>query len=154
MTVITDLRDKVKIFYDNQTLVELTTDSTSTSTSINDTRLEASCEYAIGDFEMRTGKTADPSNRRHLAVLQHGVIYYLEVSKSRNAAIMSFHKSEFASGCNAFKNRLVFPSRTTSTLSPSKEASGSRPDMDRNSSALNPRRRSATTRDFEVNRGS
>lgn len=111
-------------------LKQLTNDD-ATATSIDTTVLDAACQDAIGAFEAATRMTHDTSNYSHLQILVRGVLGFLENYKSREGAIMSLHLKSFYAGCSDLEKRIWITPSTTSNVTPTREATGSTPDMDR-----------------------
>lgn len=124
------LSTAVQLRVSTQALLQLTNDD-ATLTSINATRLEAACADAIGDFERITGMTHDTGNYSHIATLVTGTLYYLEKYKSREGALMTSHMKQFYGSCEGFRRLGWVTPSTSSTLTPSRDATGSKPDMDR-----------------------
>lgn len=111
-------------------LKQLTNDD-GTVTTINTTVLEAACQDAIGTFERLAGLTADTSNVSFLPILIDGVLYFLENYKGRENAVLISHQKSFIAGCSALKALGWVTPTTNSTLTPTRDKTGSRPDMDR-----------------------
>lgn len=111
-------------------LKQLTNDD-GTVTSINTTVLDAACQDAIGTFERLAGLTADTSNVSFLPILIDGVLYFLENYKGRENAVTISHQKSFIAGCSALKALGWVTPTTNSTLAPTRDKTGSRPDMDR-----------------------
>lgn len=114
----------------SQWLIQITNDDAS-ATSINTTRLDAACQDAIGAFEAATRMTHDTSNNSHLQILVKGVLGFLETYKSREGAMLSQHMKAFYAGCGDLEKRIWVTPSTTSNVTPTREATGSTPDMDR-----------------------
>lgn len=111
-------------------LKQLTNDDGAVTT-INTTVLEAACQDAIGTFERLAGLTADTSNVSFLPILIDGVLYFLENYKGRENAVTISHQKSFIAGCSALKALGWVTPTTNSTLTPTRDKTGSRPDMDR-----------------------
>lgn len=112
----------------NQILVQLTNDSP-TATIVDSTRLTAACEDAIAKFEMLTGITHDTT--KHGPILVVGTMYYLELYKSREGAIVNAHSKQFYSECKSIRELMVLSPSSNSKLVASSDLAGALPDMDR-----------------------
>ena len=109
-------------------------DSSPPATTVNSARLLLACADALGKFEALTGIASDTSNFVHLSVLVGGVLYFLEMYKSREGAMVSGHGRQFFLECQSLRERACLLPSTNSVLVPSSEQTGSRPDMDRDRS--------------------
>lgn len=128
----TELATAVTNRVNSPILITLTNnDSTPPATSVNNTRLVAACEDALGKFEALTGTAGDTSNYIHLSILVGGVLYFLELYKSREGALISQHSKQFFSECQSLREKAVAMPHSNSKYSPSQEATGSLPDMDK-----------------------
>lgn len=97
-------------------LYELTTD-TSTETTINEDRLNAAVSDAIGEFERITGISEDSDNiRAHTSVLTQGIMFFLEMYKSRESSISSVHARNFYAACNNLAGKRYIPAESNSNL--------------------------------------
>lgn len=113
-------------------LITLTNnDSTPPATSVNSARLLAACEDALGKFEALTGTAGDTSNYIHLSILVGGVLYFLELYKSREGALISQHGKQFFAECQSLRDKAVLLPHTNSKYAPTQEDTGALPDMDR-----------------------
>jgi hypothetical protein len=140
MTTINDLNLAMIKRVGSQRLVELTNES-GTATTVDDDVLNAACGDAIGEFERLTGITADITNLSHLSILYQGVVFYLEDYKARDGGIMTSHGKRFYASCVSFREAAYTTPTTNGTLSPTREATNAKPDMDRGVSAFQPGRK-------------
>jgi hypothetical protein len=136
MSQVSDLNAAVHERLPNAVLVQLTRYNQTDSATVNEAVLNVACADAIGQFRVETGADADLTNYSHVAVLVIGVKYYLETYKGRESNIEEKHRKAFLSGCKAINERRYVLPETNSTLEPSKERAGNRPDMDRTNSAF------------------
>ena len=128
----TELATAVTNRINSPMLISLTNnDSSPPATTVNSARLLLACEDALGKFEMLTGVASDTSNFVHISVLVGGTLYFLELYKSREGAMISNHGKQFFLECQSIRERAVMLPRTNGTLSPSKETPNALPDMDR-----------------------
>lgn len=121
----------------NQLLVQLTNDSPG-ATTINTTRLIAACTDAIGEFETTSGVAYDTSIANHTAVLIIGTLYFLELYKGREAALIESHSKKFYNKCKTIRELALITPSTKSLAYPSQESANSLPDMDRSKKVFAP----------------
>lgn len=135
MTAASDIAAKIKLRIDAQRLVSLTNDDPdagqSPSSVVNDTKLIAACEDAIGEMRITSGVEPAADNASHIATIVPGVLYFLELYKSRDTAIITFHKNQFYAKCKGMRETLRILPSTLNPLKASRERGGTLPDMDR-----------------------
>ncbi len=129
------LIDEVKGRISEGLLRELTNQGDTTATGINDTVLAYAVTDAEGEFLVETGLALDSSSAKHVAAGVVGVIYYLysysglqtetaDRQRQRWERLMLKIDSTEGGG------RRIMPD-TTSTLTPTAERVGARPDFER-----------------------
>lgn len=124
------LYDAVLVRFGSQYLVEMSNESQ--ATTISTSVVEAACSDAQGEFHNVTGTSPDISNRVHLSALIKAVPAFLEYYKSRNTEVLSQRTKAAYASCKTLRETGYVPAQTNSPLSPSVQATGTRPDMDRN----------------------
>lgn len=115
-------------------LIQMTNDSPS-AVSVDSARLTAACEDSIAKFEMLTGMTHNTTI--HGPALVIGVLYYLELYKSREGAMISAHGKQFYAECKSIRELAVLTPSSNSQLIASTDSAGSLPDMDRSRAVFN-----------------
>ena len=129
------LIDEVKGRISEGLLRELTNQGDTTATGINDTVLAYAVTDAEGEFLIETGLALDSSSAKHVAAGVVGVIYYLysysglqteTADRQRQRWERLMLKVDSTEGAG----RRIMPD-TTSTLTPTAERIGSRPDFER-----------------------
>lgn len=111
-------------------LVQLSNQDSS-ATTINDAVLGGACDDAQGEFERITGLAFDSTNKSHVSVMVQGVLYFLELYKSRTSAITGEHKKAFYGSCIGMRGSIWITPGSTSNLDPSQDSANELPDMDR-----------------------
>ena len=127
---VADLVQAVIDRIDNQLLVQLTNELAS-ATTINTTRLTGACTDAVGEFEMTSGMLFNSNSGTHIAILIHGVLYFLELYKGREGAMLESHNKKFFNKCKSLRELAVVTPSTNSQAVASQESANSLPDMDR-----------------------
>ena len=129
------LSDEVTGRYPSSLLIELTNQGDTTASTINTTVLDYAAADAAGEFTVETGLTFDVSKAAHVACCTAGTLFYLysysgietaTAQKERQRFERFMAKIDSTSGAG----KRIHPS-TTSTLSPTKERVGAKPDMER-----------------------
>lgn len=134
-----DLSTAVQARINSKMLINLTNDDGPPApTTVNTTRLLEACKDAIGKFEMLTGIAHDTTIYGHVAALITGVLYYLELYKSREGALVTMHGKQFFAECKSIREIASWiPVTSNSKLSASSDANGALPDMDRSRNVFN-----------------
>lgn len=114
----------------NARLVQLTNPDNPQATTVDTTRLAAAATDVQADLLRETGQTYDDTDARHVSMCVLGVICRLKVIMGEPAAFDSNECSAWGTSLSALKSGRITPV-TTSTLEPSTEQSGARPDADR-----------------------
>jgi hypothetical protein len=129
------LSDEVKGRYPSNLLIELTNQGDTTAITINDTVLGYAAADAEGEFKVETGLTFDATKAAHVACCTAGTLFYLysysgietsTAQKERQRFERFLAKIDATTGAG----KRIHPT-TTSTLSPTAERAGSKPDMER-----------------------
>ena len=129
------LIDEVKGRYPSSLLIELTNQGNTAGSTINDTVLGYAAADAAAEFTVETGLSFDLTKAAHVACCSAGTLYYLysysgmeteTAQKERQRFERFMAKIDVTTGAG----KRLHPT-TTSTLSPTKERSGAKPDMER-----------------------
>lgn len=125
------LKDEVKSRFGAKYLVAISNPYDSPATTIDDGRMDLAVTDTIADFEIYAGLVYDNANAKHVTVAVEGVVSKLML---RNVVPggEERHKDYVAkleSLALVTSRDRVLPS-TNSTLQPTKEQSGSRPELD------------------------
>lgn len=129
------LIDEVKGRISEGLLRELTNQGDTTATGINDTTLGYAVTDAAAEFLIETGIALDSSSAKHVAAGVVGVIYYLysysglqteTATRQRERWERLMLKVDSTEGAG----KRILPA-SNSTLSPTAERVGSRPDFER-----------------------
>ena len=129
------LIDEVKGRISEGLLRELTNQGDTTATTISDTMLNYAISDATGEFLVETGLTLDATKAQHVAAAVPGVLYYLysysglqteTANRQRERWERMLAKIDSTEG----GGKRLLPS-TNSTLSPTAERTGARPDFGR-----------------------
>ena len=83
-------------------LLQMTNENAS-STTINDTVLNAACEDTIATFKRVSGFEFDVTNSVHVAIAIQGVVMFLELYKTRDGAIVSMTQTSFYNACEKLR---------------------------------------------------
>lgn len=114
----------------NTRLVQFTNPDNPQATTVDATRLSAAATDTIADFLNETGRVYDDANPIHVSLCVLGVICRLKVIMGEPAAFDSAECSAWQTKLAAIRTGRFMPV-TDSTLDPSTEQSGARPDADR-----------------------
>lgn len=129
------LAAEVKIRIDNDKLVRLTNDETTPDAIIiNETKLLAACDDAIGKFEIESGHEYNGSERNHVAICVSGVVMKLEDYKGKSTNLISKHQQSFFAATASLRNKTPFLALTDSQWEPSTKEG--LPDMDSTQTAF------------------
>lgn len=101
------------------------------ATSIDSTVLGAAADMAEGDFRIETGIEPDSSLDWHQPALIHGTLYHLEALKARSSDQIEMRRKAFLAACKRIRSKATMAPQTSSTLDPTAETVGAKPDMDR-----------------------
>ena len=129
------LIDEVKGRYPSSLLIELTNQGNTAASTVNDTVLGYAASDATAEFKVETGLTFDLTKPAHIACCSAGALYYLysysgiETQTSRKERLR-FEKFMAKIDATTGAGKRIHPT-TTSTLSPTPERSGAKPDMER-----------------------
>ena len=129
------LIDEVKGRISEGLLRELTNQGDTSATAINDTTLAYAVSDAEAEFLVETGIALDSTNARHTAIGVVGVIYYLYSysglqSETTQRQHQLWERGLLKIDSTEGAGRRIMPD-STSTLSPTAEQIGARPDMGR-----------------------
>lgn len=146
------LRAEIKTMVSGEVLVQVTNDDKD-ATTVNDTRLLAACERALGAFRYRSGHEPMPEtpNYTHIEILELGVMYLLHQSKNFSSSVATDYKKEFVLACGKFRELSIIDADTSSKTVRTAEKSGSKPDMDLGKAVLSGRRNSFRANEINEN---
>jgi len=133
------LTDAVKARFGGQILKNLTNDDP-TPTTIDDAKLLAVSGDAVNFFEQEAGIPFDETQGQHITICAEGTVAYLERYKGRDVALMDKRWRNFLGALAGYRNKLVpLPGSGASLIRPTKPTQETRPDMDRNRPAFQPK---------------
>ena len=129
------LIDRVKARLSEQLLTELTNQGVPAATAIDDVRLQLACDDVIGVFLVETGLAYDDLDSLHVSTAVSGVFVTLMewtgiTGRNTEQVTARWNKALIRVAQTRGSERRLLPS-TTSTLEPSVEQPGKRPDADR-----------------------
>jgi len=118
------------------TLRELTNQGSTGVVAINTTVLDAAAADAAAEFELEVGLTFDATDARHVAAGVQGVLYYLHLcagppKRELADALRERWERAMAKLATTLGGEARLLPRSGSTLDPTQERSGARPDHDR-----------------------
>lgn len=138
MGTAAELNTEIKKLYSTNILAQLTNDD-NTTTTVNDTRLTAASNRAMGEFRILAGFEPDTStpNFYHIACLEHGVLYYLEKSKEGFFNVATDNRKTFFNMAKSLRETAAAPITISSPFERTDVDQGTKVDMDFDREAMN-----------------
>ena len=129
------LIDKTKERISDQLLTELTNQGDPNASAVDDVRLQVACDDVESEFLVETGLAYDDLDQLHNSAASQGVVVKLMewtgiTGRNTEQLLTRYRAMLIRIAATRGSERRLLPS-TTSTLDPSQQRQGARPDADR-----------------------